>query len=122
MDRKPAKSFTDLVAWQKGHELVLRVYRITESFPRRLWKLISQMQGAAASICANIAEGFRRRSKPDKVRLLNIALGSLDETHYFLILARDLGYAKVETEMALTDEVGRLLYCYIEAIQRSRGE
>ncbi len=64
-----AKSFEDLDVWKKEHQFVLDVYRITESFPKHeLFGLTSQLRRAAVSIPANIAEGFRRSSKPVKVR------------------------------------------------------
>jgi len=75
-----AKSFLDLVVWQKAHQFVLGVYTFTSSFPKpETYGLASQMRRAAVSIPANIAEGFRRRGRSDKVRFMNIAQGSLDE-------------------------------------------
>ena len=93
MDRAPARSFEDLVVWQKSHQLTLRVYRITSDFPNtEIYGLVSQMRRAAVSVSANIAEGFKRRSRTDKARLLNVAQGSLEELRYYFILARDLAY------------------------------
>jgi len=74
------------------------------------------MRRAAVSIAANIAEGFRKRSPADKVRFLNIAEGSLEESRYYLILAQDLGYGSTAELMALLEEVSRLLYSYSKAI------
>jgi four helix bundle protein len=69
-----SKSFVDLVAWQKAHELVLSIYRLTRAFPKdELFCLTSQMRRAAVSVPANIAEGFKRRGRQDKLRFLNIA-------------------------------------------------
>jgi four helix bundle protein len=65
------------------------------------------------SIPANIAEGFKKRSKPDKARLMNIAQGSLEECRYYLILTKDLHYGDTNELAALLDEVGRLLNSYI---------
>ena len=59
-----SKSFTDLIVWQKSHELVLMVYRITELFPKsEIFGLVSQMRRAAVSVPENIAEGYKRRGK-----------------------------------------------------------
>ncbi len=60
--RNPARSFEDLIVWQKAHQLVLGVYRFTESFPKHeMYGLRSQLRRAAVSIPANIAEGFKKR-------------------------------------------------------------
>ncbi len=72
------------------------------------------------SIPANIAEGFRKRGKPDKARFLNIAQGSLEESRYYLILARDLGYA-ADDLAASFDEVSRLLNAYIRRLRPGQG-
>lgn len=74
------------------------------------------MRRAAVSVPANIAEGFRRRGKPEKARFLNIAEASLDEVRYFLILARDLKYADTQDLLAAADEVSRVLGGYAKAI------
>ncbi len=76
-------------------------------FPNR--RPSHQMRRAAVSIAATIAEGFRKRSKADKVRFLNMAEGSVEESRYYLILAQDLGYGKTETLMNSLAEVSRLL-------------
>ena len=76
--RDPAKTFEDLIVWQKAHQFVLAVYRLTRTFPRsENYGLSSQFRRAAVSMAANIAEGFRKRGKADKLRFLNIAQGSL---------------------------------------------
>jgi four helix bundle protein len=116
----PAKSFVDLIVWQKAHEFVLEVYKLTASFPKNeTYGLASQMRRAAVSIAANIAEGFRKRGKADKAMFLNIAEGSVEERHYYLILARDLHYAETESLLKLLDEVSRLLNSYGRAILTS---
>src|SRR5262245_34932083 len=93
MSMNPARSFRDLLVWRKAHEFVLEAYRISSGFPKHeTYGLTSQFRGAAISIPANIAEGFRRRGRADKVRMMNIAEGFVEECHYYLILAADLGY------------------------------
>ena len=83
---------------------------------KETYGLSLQMRRAAVSIPANIAEGFRRRGKPDKARFMNIAEGSLEECRYFLILAHDLGYADTHQLSAALEEVSRLLNAYTTAI------
>ena len=117
---KPARTFQDLLVWQKAHGFVLAVYSLTATFPRQeTYGLSLQMRRAAVSIPANIAEGFRRRGKADKARFLNIAEGSVEECRYFLILAKDLGYGDTHTLTAVLEEVSRLLGAYAAAILAS---
>jgi len=83
--RPPAKSFQDLIVWQKAHAFVLHVYAATRRFPKEeVYGLTSQFRRSAVSIPANIAEGFRKQSRQDKARLLNISEGSLEECRYYL--------------------------------------
>ncbi|HEU5289981.1 MAG TPA: four helix bundle protein [Cyclobacteriaceae bacterium] len=117
-NRKPAKSFRDLIVWQKAHELVLDVYKVTKDFPKEeVYALTSQMRRSSMSVAANIAEGFKKKSNLDKIRILNIAQGSLSETEYFLMLASDLKYSDMANQQALADQVGRLLESYVKAIK-----
>ncbi len=118
--RAPAQSFQDLIVWQKAHEFVLSVYELTGTFPREeLYGLTSQFRKGAVSVPANIAEGFKKKGRPDKARFMNIAQGSLEECRYYLILARDLGYAKPAPAFEQLDDVSRLLGSYTKAIQSS---
>jgi len=113
----PAERFQDLIVWQKSHQLVLNVYRLTKTLPKEeLFGLVSQMRRAAVSIPANIAEGFKRRGRPDTARHMNIAQGSLEELRYFFILCGDLNYMKQGTERESLDEVGKLLGAYARTL------
>ena len=119
MDRAPARSFEDLVVWQKSHQLTLRVYRITSDFPNtEIYGLVSQMRRAAVSVSANIAEGFKRRSRTDKARLLNVAQGSLEELRYYFILARDLAYIRHSERWDDVEEVARMLGGYVHSLRQ----
>jgi four helix bundle protein len=96
-----AKTFEDLVVWQGAHQFVLAVTRLSRTFPQsETYGLSSQFRRTAVSIAANIAEGFRKRWKTDKIRFLNIVRGSLEESRGHLILARDLDYRDVSASMA----------------------
>jgi four helix bundle protein len=96
---EPAKCFQDLIVWQKAHAFVLAMYKITENFPKHeLFGLTAQLRRASVSIAANIAEGFKKRNA-DKVKYLRIASSSADECHYYLLLASDLGYGKMEMKL-----------------------
>jgi four helix bundle protein len=118
--RPAARSFRDLLVWRKAHEFVLAVYAFTASFPRQeTYGLALQVRRAAVSVPANIAEGFRRRGKPDKARYMNMAEGSLEESRYYLILSQDLGYGDTTRLSTLCEEVSRLLNAYAAAILSS---
>ena len=117
---KAAKNFQDLIVWQKSHQFVLSVYKYTHLFPKNeLYGLTSQFKRAAVSIPANIAEGFKKKTKPDKARFMNIAQGSLEECRYYLILADDLGYGVNIDLRKLLVEVSKLLDAYLSAILTS---
>lgn len=118
--RERAKTFEDLLVWQKAHSFTLAVYHLSEAFPKReIYGLSSQFRRAAVSIAANIAEGFRKRSKADKIRFLNIAQGPVEECRYYLILTKDLGYSDVSEIKLLLQEVSKLLEAYAQAIMNS---
>ncbi len=87
------KDFKSLKAWGKAHELTLRIYNATKSFPKdELFGLTSQLRRAGASIPANIAEGCGRNGDAELARFLSIAAGSASEVEYHLLLAHDLNY------------------------------
>jgi four helix bundle protein len=110
MERVPAKRFEDLFVWKKTHEMVLLIYKMSENFPsKEMYGLTSQLRRAAISVPANIAEGFKKKSKLDKVRFLNIAQGSLEECRYYLILANDLKYTVDQDMFMRIEEVSKLL-------------
>jgi four helix bundle protein len=120
MQRLPARSFQDLIVWQKAHQFVLGVYRLSKAFPREeIYGLTSQFRRAAISIAANVAEGFKKKGRLDKVRFMNMAQGSLEECRYYLILTRDLGYADSLELFRQLEEVSKLLSSYSNAISAS---
>ena len=117
---KPASTFEDLHVWRKSHSLVLRVYEATAGFPKHeMFGLTSQMRRAAMSVPSNIAEGFRRRSRWDKARFLNIAAASLDELPYQLLLAHDRHYCDSQKLRDEAAEVARMLSAYERTILAS---
>tara|TARA_B100000315_G_C14359176_1_gene487645 strand:+ start:109 stop:468 length:360 start_codon:yes stop_codon:yes gene_type:complete len=87
------RTYEDLIAWKEAHLLCKWAYQHTTSFPKHeMFGLTQQMRRSAYSVPMNIAEGNARRSKGDKRRFLEIALGSLEEFHYQCYLAKELQY------------------------------
>ena len=113
-------SFKDILAWQKAHEFVIRVYKTTKTFPEwERYGLCSQFQRAAVSIPANIAEGYKRLGTADKLHFMNIAQASLEECRYYILLAKDIDYINAHTQAVLhtsIEEVSRLLNGYCKGI------
>jgi four helix bundle protein len=114
-----SQSFRDVLVWQKAHAFTLAIWRVSASFPREeMYVITPQLRRAAMSIPSNFVEGFRKRTKPDKLRFYNIAQGSADEALYQLILAHDLGHADTTALQADLEEVSRLLQGYINGLER----
>lgn len=116
---KKITSFTDLIAWQRGHKLVIVIYEITKKFPKEeRYCLIDQMRRAALSVTSNIAEGFGRKSPKEKLRFYYIAGGSLTELKNQIIVSRDVGYvnkADFEKVVKAANEAHRILHGFIRS-------
>jgi four helix bundle protein len=112
-----SKVFTDLLVWQKSHAFVLLVYKLNARFPKEeLFGRSAQMRRAVISIPANIAEGFKKKGKQDKLRFYNIAQDSLEECRYYLLLTQDLKYSETSIEMSLLEETSKLFHTYAQSI------
>lgn len=91
------KTFTDLIAWQEGHKLVLQVYEILKTFPKEeKFALTDQLKRAVVSVTSNVAEGFSRKTSKEKERFYKMAMGSLTEVQNQLIVAKDVNYINLE--------------------------
>jgi four helix bundle protein len=89
--------FESVLACKKAPQFVLLVYTITRGFPEdEKFGLTSQFRRAAISIEANIAEGYKKLSKAEKLRFFNISQGSLEECRDYILLSRDLGYITLD--------------------------
>ncbi|MBI2329869.1 four helix bundle protein [Candidatus Daviesbacteria bacterium] len=123
MENIKIKSFTDLYAWQEGHKLVLVIYKITKDFPKsESFALVDQMRRCVVSITSNIAEGFSRSGKKEKIQFYFMSLGSVTELQNQLLIARDLVYikdAEFKTIANQTVTVQKLLNGLISSIKRS---
>jgi len=129
METSPAKipggpRYERLKSWRACHELALVVYRITSDWPpSEQYGLTSQARRAAYSAAANIAEGSAKRGKKEFRRFLNVALGSISELTYILLLARDLTYVRSEVwgeVEAMRDHAGRLTWGLYRSLTKIR--
>jgi four helix bundle protein len=124
-ENKYSKSFKDLDCWLQTHEFVKTVYNVTRLFPEdERYGLTSQFRRAAVSIAANICEGYRKLSRADKLRFLNIAQGSLEECRYYIILSKDIEYINQETYDHLNNLINSAswkLNGYAESISLNKG-
>ncbi len=103
-------SFRDLKMWQKAKDFALRIYKITEQFPKEeLYSLTSQLRRASVSVASNIAEGFRRRSSKEKIQFLRMAYGSGAEIETQLIIARELNYFNESDYRVLMADLGEIM-------------
>ena len=85
----------DLEVWKEAHRLTLEVYRLAQGFAaQQRFRLSDQMCRSASSVAANIVEGHARHSTREYIHFLYIARGSVEETRYHLLLAKDLGHLK----------------------------
>jgi four helix bundle protein len=122
--RSIVRSYRDLVVWKKSMNLVLTVYRSTQSFPKtETYGLTAQLRRAAVSVPSNIAEGQARRSTGEFRQFLGNARGSLVEVETQVLIARELGYlVDDESDKLLADaaEVGRLLNGLVNSLPNHR--
>ncbi len=116
------QDFTKLRVWERSHELALKVYGNTRSFPKaEQYGIISQMRRASVSIPANIAEGCGRAGTAEFSRFLQIAIGSASELEYFLILARDLEYIDQSTFQDLESRIVEIKQMLTALIKRVKA-
>lgn len=105
METKKIQSFTDLNAWKEAHKLVLITYKVANEFPKEeKFGLIDQMKRSSVSISSNIAEGFSRRGKKEKLMFYFTAKGSLTELQNQILVARDINYVDKKTFSTIAEQ------------------
>ncbi len=118
------QNYRDLLVWQKAMKLAKATYVLTASFPaEQKYTLVNQMQRAAISVPANIAEGRSRHTGNEFTYFLNIARGSLAELETYILLSTDLGYADTaNAEQMLNDanEITKMLFGLRESLKKPR--
>lgn len=116
-------TFENLNAWKESHKFVLMLYKETKLFPaEEKYRLGDQIRRAGASVAANLVEGNARLSKKEYLQFVNHAKGSLEETKYHLLLARDLGYLHEKLYNTLIEQaqiVGKLITGLMRYLQIS---
>ncbi|MBU3901063.1 four helix bundle protein [Patescibacteria group bacterium] len=109
--------YKKLNLFQRADELVILIYKCTKNFPREeIFGLVSQMRRAAVSVPANIAEGYSRNNKRERLQFYCISRGSLAEIDYYIELSFKLKYLDEEQYKELSfkrSEVGRMLNGFI---------
>jgi len=115
------QDFKKLMIWQKGHDLTIRIYKVTKDFPKEeLYGITSQLRRACASIPTNIAEGCGQDSNPQFTRFLLIAMGSASELEYLLLLAHDLLYINDALYSELSDSLNVIRRMLNSLIQKTK--
>lgn len=102
-------SFEKLIAWQKGRELALLIYKTTKQFPKEeIFGLTSQMRRCAISIASNLAEGSGRQSLKEKARFSEIAYSSSLELLNQVILSNDFEYINEIDYLGLREKIAEV--------------
>lgn len=116
------KDFNDLDVWQMAKDLVAEIYRTTKGFPREeLYSLTDQLKRASTSICANIAEGFSRYHRKDKIKFYYNSRGSASEVKSHIFIAKELNYLTPEAAACLAskvDSINKMLNGMINSLSR----
>jgi four helix bundle protein len=108
-----AKSYRDLIVWQRSIQMSVSIYKLTNTFPREeLYGLTSQLRRAEVLVASNIAEGYGRGSTGEYKQFLGMARGSNMEVQTQLVISRELGIGDADTlnrTESLSHEVGKML-------------
>jgi four helix bundle protein len=116
------QNYKDLKVWEKAHLFTLQVYEVTRLFPKEeIYGLTNQLRRAASLIPANISEGCGKISKQEFAHYINIALGSANESEYFLILSKDLKYLSEESFQTLFNIINEVKGMLIGLIKKIRA-
>ncbi len=120
MEQKSLKSFKDLIVWQKAADLTVLIYRITDKFPRsEVYGITDQMKRAIISVSSNIAEGFKRVHKKEKIQFYNIAYGSISELESQIEISKRLGFLSEDDYqdlILLTIEVSKMINGLVKSL------
>jgi four helix bundle protein len=116
------QNYKELKVWQKAHSLVLDTYRTTALFPgTEMYGLTAQARRAGISVAANLADGCGRFSSKDTANFFQISLGSLHETGYYMLLAKDLDYITASVYEQRDKEIREIKAMLISLIKTVRN-
>ena len=120
------RSYKDLDVWQRSMALAEDCYRATTEFPRdEIYGMTAQIRRAAASIPANIAEGYGRDQTGSFIQFLRIAQGSARELETHMILCGRIGLLHREDRDKLLDEcerISRMLRALVRSLESRQRE
>lgn len=115
------KSYKELIVWQKSVQLAVKIYKITDRYPKsELYGLTHQTRKSAVSIPSNIAEGSTRQHLQEYLQFLNVALASAAELETQLIIARELTYLRPEESDSFAEmlvEITKMLNVLIRKLR-----
>lgn len=117
--KRTIQSYRDLIVWQKAVAYAVRIYKVTQLFPRsELFGLISQLRRAAVAIPSNIAEGYGRGFRKEYIQFLKIAFASGAETDTLIRIAHQVGYLDKDTYESLVSELTEITKMLRALIER----
>ncbi len=122
MYEEKIRRFSDLNAWKEAYRLVILIYKVTERFPQKeIYALVSQMRRAVVSVSSNVAEGFSRRTRKEKIQFYTMAQGSLTELQNQIIIARGVNYLDMHNFEVLDNQtivVHKLINGLIKGVEK----
>jgi four helix bundle protein len=116
------RSYKDLEVWKKSIDIVTKIYKVTNSFPKdEIYSLVSQLRRSAVSIPSNIAEGWGRNKTKEYIQFLRIARGSLLELETQLIISNNLSYLNkqnMDNLLIKIKEINKMLNALINILNK----
>ena len=118
-----SRNYKELKVWELSHDLIIKMYKITKSFPKSEWHgLIPQMRRSAVSIAANIVEGAGRNGQKEYIHFLQIALSSAGELDYYIYLVKELEYIQINLYEDLKNNCQQIMKMLNGLIQRIKKD
>lgn len=109
-----SQGYKDLIVYKKAYTPAMEIFNETKKFPKEeIYSLTDQIRRSSRSVCANMAEGYRKRIYPKHfVSKLSDSDGECAETMVHLDFAKDCGYISEEKHKLIIEEylqVGKML-------------